>query len=103
LPERAHSPSCISFLTDVSLSFSHRLQGDRFEPENPEERQQLKDFGTDTPYFESSARVSTRTFGGSVTQERITDLLPRRVGLRIYAEALKNDYDVAKFENSGAF
>lgn len=89
--------SGISFLTDAPLSLSSSHQRDRFEPESESDSAILEGFGTDQPWFSLSGQVSVRTFSGKVTAELLTALMPRRVGLRIYADALKSTFEVSQF------
>jgi hypothetical protein len=90
--------SAIAFLTDVALSLSRAIQDDRFVPESEADRAALEKFGTDKVYHQTVVMVTSRTFGGArVTPERIQALLPRRVGLRLYADAIKLGLDVAQF------
>src|SRR5215217_3495034 len=90
--------SALSFLTDVPLSLSRPLNEDRFVPEGDDDRAVLERFGTDDVYHELSSRSLTRTFGGvAATPEQINGLMGRRLGLRLYADALKLGSEVAQF------
>lgn len=89
--------SGISFLTHTPLTLSHPFEGDRFEPENESDREILESFGTDRECMDISATVEIRSFTGKVTAELLLALMPRRVGLRIYADALKSTFNVAPF------
>lgn len=91
--------SGISFLTDTPLSLSSRLDihGDKFEPESKSDREILKKFGTNRQCVTLSGQVRIRSITGEVTAEFLTALMPRRVGLRIYADALKSTFVVAQF------
>ncbi len=90
--------SALTFLTDVPISLSRPPFSDRFVPETEEDRELLERLGTDQPYSRGSSIVSMRSFSLSkATDNTITDLLPRRVGLRLYANAMKADLAVAQF------
>jgi hypothetical protein len=90
--------SALTFLTDVPITLSRPPFSDRFVPETEEDRELLEHLGTDQPYSRASSIVSMRSFSLSkATDNTITDLLPRRVGLRLYANAMKADLAVAQF------
>jgi hypothetical protein len=90
--------SALTFLSDIPLSLSRPPFSDRFVPETDEDRELLERFGTDQPYVRFSAQARIRSFStGDITTKAITDLLPRRVGLRLYANAMKANLAVAQF------
>jgi hypothetical protein len=89
--------SAIAFLTDVPLALSRRIEEDRFVPENDDDRELLRRLGTDEPILRTSLVASSRTFAGPVTSDRIMALKPRRIGVRIYADALKSSSVPAQF------
>ncbi len=90
--------SALTFLTDVPITLSRPPLSDRFVPETEEDREHLERLGTDQPYSRASSLVSMRSFSlSNATDDTITDLLPRRVGLRLYANAMKADLAVAQF------
>ncbi len=90
--------SALTFLTDVPITLSRPPLSDRFVPETEEDREHLERLGTDQPYSRASSLVSMRSFSlSNATDNTITDLLPRRVGLRLYANAMKADLAVAQF------
>ncbi len=90
--------SALTFLTDTPITLSRPPHSDRFVPETDEDRKLLERFGTDQPYDRISAAVSTRSSSTrGVTIKTITDLMPRRVGLRLYANAMKANLAVAQF------
>jgi hypothetical protein len=90
--------SAISFLSDVPLSVSRPIDEDRFVAEDEGDRETLADLGTDDVYNETGFTFATHTFGGvALTAERFSNLLRRRAGLRIYADALKLGTGAARF------
>ena len=91
--------SALSFICGVPLNLSHALQDDRYEAEDAGDHELLERFGTDKPYYETSLELRTRTFRTELRAETITDLMPRRAGLRIYADALKSSFEVATFRD----
>lgn len=99
--------SALTFLTDVSIALSRPHFNDRFVPETDEDRKLLERLGTDQPYHRYSAQAKVRSFStDGITTKTITDLMPRRVGLRLYANAMKANLAVAQlhsFANFGVF
>lgn len=90
--------SALTFLTDTPITLSRPLHSDRFVPETDEDRELVERFGTDQPYDRISVLADMRSFSlNGVTVRTITDLMPRRVGLRLYANAMKANLAVAKF------
>ena len=91
--------SALSFLTEVPMALSRPIHDDCFMAEGDEDQHLLDQFGTNRPFIGSSSAVaSLRTTAGPVTAERIAALLPsRRIGLRIYADALKSTFAPAQF------
>ena len=90
--------SALTFLTDTPITLSCPPHNDRFVPETDEDRELLEHFGTDQPYSRVSFLSSMRSFSlNGVTDKTITDLMPRRVGLRLYANAMKANLAVAQF------
>jgi hypothetical protein len=91
--------SAISFVCDVSISLSHSLQDDRYEAEGDTDREILEALGTDQPYHETSLELRTRTFRSELRPETLNALMSRRAGLRIYADALRSSFEVARFRD----
>ena len=90
--------SALTFLTDVPITLSSPPHKDRFVPETDEDRKLLERLGTDQPYSTISALVSMRSFNvNGATNKTITDLMSRRVGLRLYANAMQANLAVAQF------
>jgi hypothetical protein len=89
--------SAISFLTTEPVSLGRVIGGDRFLPENEEDVTLLEQLGTDAAFQGISLTFSTRTFAARITAQNIEAVLPRRTGMRIYADALRTSFDVAQF------
>jgi hypothetical protein len=90
--------STLTFLTDVPITLSRPPHKDRFVPETDEDRELLEKFGTDQPYSRISVLSSMRSFSTrGVTNKTVTDLTLKRVGLRLYANAMKANLAVAQF------
>src|SRR5260370_3667965 len=100
-PERILSQgfiSALTFLTDTPITLSRPLHSDWFVPETDEDRELVERFGTDQPYDRISALADMRSFSlNGVTVRTIPDLMPRRVELRLYANAIKANLAVAQF------
>jgi hypothetical protein len=89
--------SALSFLTDIPLWLSRPIHEDRFVAQTDADRAKLEAFGTDEVYDAISGRSQIRSFGEVVLDSQFTVILPRRAGLRLYADALKLGSDVAQF------
>lgn len=90
--------STLTFLTGVPITLSRPHGDDRFLPETEEDRKLLEHFGTDQPHSRLSALVSMRSFSlNGATDKTITDLMARRVGIRLYASAIEANTAVAQF------
>lgn len=87
----------VTFLTDVPLALSRPLQADCLVPETEQDRELLQRLGTDQPYYETGARIATRTFSATVDADGLAALLTRSAGLRLYADVVKLTLDVARF------
>ncbi len=90
--------SILSFLTDVPLLLSSRMEEDRFVAEDDADLATLEAWGTDRVHSEVYGLVGLRSFPRvRVTPELAQALLPRRTGLHLYADALKLGSEVAQF------
>jgi hypothetical protein len=92
--------SALAFFTDARLSLIQSAGHDRFLPENDDDQNVLARLGSDLRYSAGSARPSIRTFSAPVTSGNIMAVMtpqPRRIGLRIYADALKSGFDASQF------
>ena len=89
--------SALTFLTDVPLSLSRPQTEDVFIAETDDEAELLQRFGTDQPFWETSAQIRSRTFTAVVDSDAIQLLLSRAPGLRLYADAMKLPLAVAQF------
>jgi|SRR5579863_1632980 len=90
--------STLTFLTDIPITLSKPHGYDQFVPETDEDRELLERLGTDQPHSRLTGRVSMRSFTlNGATDKTITDLMSRRVGVRLYASAIKTNTSVAQF------
>jgi hypothetical protein len=87
----------LSFLTDTAFALSVPLEHAQFVPETDEDDAALDAFGTRELYRRLTGQVSMRTFSAVVDADAIRALLPKREGLRLYADALSLHYPVARF------
>jgi hypothetical protein len=87
----------LSFLVDKPLQM--RPQGrSRLVPETQEESELLAQIGSDEPFRATGARVSMRTVSLEVNANNIQALLDGpRVGVRLYADALRLPLSTSKF------
>ncbi len=84
--------SAISFLTTEPVSLGRVIGGDRFLPENEEDVTLLEQLGTDAAFQGISLTFSIKTFAARITAQNIEAVLPRRTGMRIYADALRTSF-----------
>jgi hypothetical protein len=89
--------NALTFLTDVPISLSRPPLEDAFIAETTEESELLHGFGTDKPFWATSANPSIRTFSGMVHGDNVRLLLERAPGVRLYADAMKLPLAVARF------
>src|SRR5260370_21179792 len=81
--------SILTFFEDIPITLSKPFHGDQFVPETDEDRELLERFGTDKPYDHISVLSSMRSFSTrGITNKTVTDLMSKRVGLRLYANAM---------------
>ena len=66
-------------------------------PESEEDRATLDAFGTRQVYVEGGVQPSIRTFNAPVDADAILALIPKTVGLRLYADAVALGADVARY------
>jgi hypothetical protein len=93
---RAIDITCaLTFLTDVALTAN--AAGSELVPENEEDEAALSALGTRRVQVDTTVLVSTRTFNPIVEGEALKALLPKTVGLRLYADAVALPTDVARF------
>ena len=89
--------SGMSFLSHIPLSLSHKPDGAFYEAEDEDDRELLTNYGTNEAYEEISGRVSVRAINIKINADALKFLMPNRVGLRIYSEALNSKSEIAKF------
>lgn len=89
--------STFSFLTDLPMGLSSPHGEDYFEPEDEADEQLLRAFGTNRPCQELSVSISVRAFDERVTEDIVKSLIPRRAGIRLYANALRSSLETAQF------
>ena len=89
--------SALTFLTDAPLSISRPHNEDAFIAETHDDAELLQRFGTDQPFWVTSAQIMPRTFTAVVDSDAIQLLLGRAPGLRLYADAMKLPLAVAQF------
>lgn len=68
-----------------------------FVAENEDDRRTLAEFGADRPFVETFARLGMRTFTAPVIAENLQAVLQRRVGVRLFADAVALSEGVAQF------
>lgn len=89
--------SGLTFITDTPLSLNAPPGENQFVAETAQDRKLLKGFGTSKPSSRASGQVSMRSFNSSMTTETLLGLMPRRAGLRLYANAIKANLAVAQY------
>jgi hypothetical protein len=90
--------SALSFITDHRRS---PLRGRRpkFIAETPADEHVLAALGSDEPYMAGLSVAVGRTFLAEVDDDFMKRVLDRRIGLRLYAQSLRSDYEVAKYRD----
>jgi hypothetical protein len=90
--------TALSFMTDVPFNMSASpFERPIFVPETSEENELLDEFGTRLLHTPLSGRTATRTFSARLDPEAIQRLLPKRVGLQLYADAISLAHPVAQY------
>lgn len=89
--------AALTFLTDVPLKVSRPFPPSELIAESAEDIAALDAFGTRQVYAESRALLAIRTFQPIVDADAIRALIPRTVGLRLYADAIALNSDVATY------
>jgi len=88
----------LSFLTDVPVRYSHKLEGDHLIAESEEDVRLLETFGTRQIYQSLQLTVSIRSFSLSqVSYDTLELLSTKEVGLVLYSQALLVQESVAVF------
>jgi hypothetical protein len=87
--------STLTFLTDMPLLVN---PADReLLVEGEEDTAALDALGTRLLHSDTNVLLNTRTFAATVNADTLRALLPKTVGLRLYADAVALHTDVAKF------
>jgi hypothetical protein len=89
--------AALTFLTDVPLRVNRPFPPSEMLPENEEDTAALDAFGTQRVYVEGGVQPSIRTFNAHVDADAIRALIPKTVGLRLYADAVALSADVARY------
>jgi hypothetical protein len=90
--------SALSFITDDRRGPLVR-RDQRLVAETPADEDVLAALGSDQPYIGRTATLHQRTFLGEVDDKFLQRLFDRRLGLRLYAQSLRSDYEVAKYRD----
>jgi hypothetical protein len=88
--------AALTFLTDVPFTLSP-IRPPELVPETDEDTAVLDEFGTRQIFRETSAQVGIRTFSVVIDADTIRALIPKAVGLRLYADAMAVNSDVARY------
>ena len=89
--------AALTFLTDVPVRVNRPFPPSEVVPEGDEDRAALDAFGTTQVYVEGGVQPSIRTFNAVVDADAIRALIPKTVGLRLYADAIALNADVARY------
>jgi hypothetical protein len=90
----------LSFPTDkYFMVYSSLPEHDELVPETEEDEALLDSFGTKEVWAPLSATVQVRTFHEPITPELVAALLPRHVGLQLYAEAIRHQSAAARYRD----
>ena len=87
----------LTFLTDIPLGVNRLMLRSELVAENEEDRATLDALGTRLVLEEMATHIATRTFGECVDAQILEALIPKTVGLRIYADAVALHADVPKY------
>jgi hypothetical protein len=87
--------SALTFLTDTPLLVNP--VGRELLVENEEDTAALESLGTRLLHSDTNVLLNTRTFSAKVDGDAVSALLPKTVGLRLYADAVALPTDVARF------
>jgi hypothetical protein len=89
--------AALTFLTDVPLRVNRPFPPSEILPESEEDSAALDALGTRRVYVEGGVQPSIRTFNAHVDADAIRALIPKTVGLRLYADAVALSADVARY------
>lgn len=87
--------SALTFLTDAV--FQVNVAGRELIPETEKDEAALSALGTRRVHVDTALVINTRTFNPIVDPDAIKGLIPKTVGLRLYADAVALPTDVARF------
>jgi hypothetical protein len=89
--------AALTFLTDVPVNTSRPHPSSEIVPEDDEDRAVLDAFGTSRVFAQLGSQPSIRTFNPIVDADSVQAVLPKTAGLRLYADALALNTDVARY------
>lgn len=89
--------STLTFLTDAPVAVNRLFGHSELVPEVEEDIAALASLGTRRVLEELATQLNTRTFGPIIDPQTIEALIPKTVGLRIYADAVALNADVPKY------
>jgi hypothetical protein len=89
--------AAITFLTDVPLAVSRGRRMGMVVAEDDVDRAAIEAWGTSDIFSATSAQLQVRSVAVEVDARAIEALLPKSVGLRLYADAVLLGADVAAF------
>jgi hypothetical protein len=89
--------AAITFLTDVPLAASHGERMGQMVAEDETDRAVIEAWETHHVFLPTTALPQMRSVDVEVDSEAIESLLPKTVGLRLYADAISLDADVAAY------
>ena len=89
--------AALTFLTDVPLGVNRPFGAAELVTENETDVAALEALGTRRVHSDMTLRSSTRTFHERVDADTLRALIPKTTGLRLYADAVALNADVAKY------
>jgi hypothetical protein len=87
----------LTFLTDIPLGVNRLMLQSELVAEDEVDRATLDALGTRLVFEEMATHIGTRTFGERTNPQTLEALMPKTVGLRIYADAVALNADVPKY------
>ncbi|HEX3804853.1 MAG TPA: hypothetical protein VHV75_18655 [Solirubrobacteraceae bacterium] len=89
--------AALTFLTDVPFRVNRPFPPADIVAEGEEDQAALDAFGTTHIFVQGDVQTSIRTFNPIVDADAVRALMPRAVGLRLYADAVAHTADVARY------
>jgi hypothetical protein len=89
--------SALSFIVGRALTFRSSRFDHVFIADSDADRRKLEDLGADQPFIETFVQFGTRTFVAPVSAQNVQAVLQRRVGVRLFADAVGLSLGVAQF------